>query len=96
MTTTSVCPGCAGVAVVRSSHPITVQWKEREPGVYRGEAVGATTETTKRFSMIFDNGDSARWESWPKAEDIDGRPLGEIHHCSVEPPTSGDRVSSPV
>ena len=68
---------------------------EREPGIYRGEAVGATTETTKRFSMIFDNGDS-RWESWHEAQDIEGRSLGEIHQCSVEPPAAGDRVSSPV
>jgi hypothetical protein len=69
---------------------------EREPGVYRGEAVGATSETTKRFTMVYDNGDSTQSSCWPKAQDIEGSWLGEVHQCTVEPPPAGDRVSSPA
>src|SRR3954465_9072169 len=90
------CPGCGAVVTVRSSHPITVLWMEREPGVLRGEAVGATSETTKRFSMVYDNGDSTQSSSWPKAQGIQGSWLGEVHRCTVEPAPAGARVSSPA
>src|SRR4051794_28472588 len=66
------CPGCGAVVTVRSSHPITVLWMEREPRVLRGEAVGATSETTKRFSIVYDNGDSTQSSSWPKVQGIEG------------------------